>query len=646
MSQQRANPLVTIPSLGTVQGVLDDTGLVAKFLNVPVGHVPERWRPAVQTKPWQGIKDATKSGLIPPQQTKNRSASTLFSGLPAKNPFENMSEHDCLGCNIYVPASALVSSSDELPVLAFVYGGEFKTGAVGLPIYDCTPLIRTSIELNKPFVMVALSYRTNYFGFLSSKEMVQDAEHYRRAVPESQRTWYDGSVGNWGLLDMIMGLQFIQDHIRAFSGNPRQVTVMGQSSGAVSVSSLHLVPQCHGLFKRSIIQSGPAGLIPAVRPEFEGQMYFDRLCHHFKVPMDLAPLDKVARLRALPAQDIAEYLNTAPIISFRPTLDGVLFKEDTRIIAGDPSSYDPKFEWMMIGSCLDEGTGFNPRLGATNLTAFQLLRRRLSPPDQYALFDQIYGVPKTDAEAITMSTRAIAEGGFDFPALLIQEAIVARLGRRVSRYYFDRHADRIESMAPGLGAFHGIDLFFVFGNDHAKQALSKEERAFSKQVQAVWIEFVTAKSPDTSMLPTIRHPGPQKAMTTTTTTTTTTTHQDVSGKKEKMTTHILQVKSDESIVFGKDLKVGRDVAERLSEDVMLFWRRSEAYAIREARAGRGADCGGELYEPLTPKAMRAAAEAAEAAEAAARTKNEEEQEGLSDKEDKQQRHSGNVGARL
>ncbi|ORZ07737.1 Carboxylesterase, partial [Lobosporangium transversale] len=126
------------------------------------------------------------------------------------------SEYDCLGCNIYMPAIAVADCAD-LPVLVWVCAGGFKNGGASSPLYDCTPIVANSIELQKPVVVISLSYRINYLGFFSSKEMVLDAQD---------------SVGNWGLLDLIMGLEWVQEHISAFSGNPKRVTLMGQSAGS------------------------------------------------------------------------------------------------------------------------------------------------------------------------------------------------------------------------------------------------------------------------------------------------------------------------------------------------------------------------------------------------------------------------------
>ncbi|OAQ29503.1 alpha/beta-hydrolase [Linnemannia elongata AG-77] len=263
-----------------------------------------------------------------------------------------MNERDCLNCNIFMPASA-VGSSEELPVLVWIHGGGMRNGANSVPLYECSDLVLESIEQNKPMIVVTLNYRLNYFGFLSSKELLLDAQQHAKTLPANQ--WYDGSVGNWGTLDQILGLEWIRDHIGAFSGNPSRVTIMGESGGSIAVSYLHLIPQARGLFRRSILQSGAASTMPEMYPEQEGQIMFDRLCKFCEIPEDLEPLEKVARLRRVPGEKFVEDLNATPFILFRPSLDEVVFKKDCRLTVGDAESYDPQLEWVMIGNTRDEG---------------------------------------------------------------------------------------------------------------------------------------------------------------------------------------------------------------------------------------------------------------------------------------------------
>ncbi|KAF9271761.1 hypothetical protein BGZ68_003104 [Mortierella alpina] len=229
--QGNQHPEVTIHGLGKVKGVLDEEHPVVRFLNIPFGVVNERWRPADKAEPWQGVRDATKNGYSPPQTTEKDPLFTMMLGDKPNAVYEEtMSERDCLSLNIYMPASAL-NSHEKLPVCVWIYGGGLQVGSITYPLYDCTQLVSTSIEQKRPMIMVSINYRVNLFGFLSSKELILDAQTYAKAVPEDKRRWYDASVGNWGLLDQILGLEWVRDHIQTFGGEPKRVTVMGESAG-------------------------------------------------------------------------------------------------------------------------------------------------------------------------------------------------------------------------------------------------------------------------------------------------------------------------------------------------------------------------------------------------------------------------------
>ncbi|KAF9289481.1 hypothetical protein BGZ68_009285 [Mortierella alpina] len=200
--QDIQRPQITIPGLGIIKGILDEAQTVVKFLNVPFGVVTERWRPAAKAGPWQGVQSTQATAADPLM-------SMIFGTTSNMSYEEAMSERDCLCLNIYLPASAL-NSDEKLPVCVWICGGGYKAGSVTSPVYDCTQMVSASIEQKKPIIMVSISYRVNFFGFISSKELVLDARTYAKAVPGDQRRWYNASVGNWGILDQILGLEWVR----------------------------------------------------------------------------------------------------------------------------------------------------------------------------------------------------------------------------------------------------------------------------------------------------------------------------------------------------------------------------------------------------------------------------------------------------
>ncbi|KAF9282744.1 hypothetical protein BGZ68_005765 [Mortierella alpina] len=571
--QGHQQPEITIPGLGKVKGVLDEEHPVVKFLSIPFGVVNGRWRPADKAEPWQGVRDATKNGYSPPQVTELDPGYAAMFGMKSSVVYEGaMSEHDCLSLNIYMPVSAL-KSEENLPVCVWIYGGGFKIGSITTPLYDCTQLVLTSIEQKRPMIVVSINYRLNFFGFISSKELALDAQTYANAVPEQLRRWYDGSFGNWGLLDQILGLEWVHDHIRAFRGDPERVTVMGESTGSVSISWLMLIPQCHGLFHRAIMLSGAASTLAAIRPEQEGQRYFDYLCQVFDVPHDLSGTEKVAKLRNVPEKALAEELNKSDLLFFTPTIDDVLIKEDSRLATQNSSLYDPNLNWVIMGTCADEGTMFTGLFKATSPEKIAKLRARVSAPGDGPVFDRLFGVPKNDEDASKIGDRLTDSYLFRYPVFQASEAILAHSSCQLTRYHIDVRVAKTDEKSPGMKSYHGIVLPYTFGNKAASTILSAEEMSFSKKMQQVWIDVITSKSPEESSLPKVRTVEPIPIPS-----------GDGIGK--------------EAIVFGADLTTGRGVVERMSAEEVGFWKRSYAYVAEQAKLGRGVEVGIDFFKPL------------------------------------------------
>jgi para-nitrobenzyl esterase len=192
------------------------------FLGVPYAKPPVgdlRWRPPQPLPAWSGARDALQFGA---QCMQGRRGTTPVA----------MSE-DCLFLNIWVPAKP---KHRHLPVLVWVHGGAFEVGSAGQPVYDGASLARQDL------VVVTLNYRLGKFGFL--------------AHPALTRENPDGPLGNYGLMDVLAALKWVQANIRAFSGDPKQATLAGQSAGGAAVYDLMTSPLSAGLFSKAIIESG------------------------------------------------------------------------------------------------------------------------------------------------------------------------------------------------------------------------------------------------------------------------------------------------------------------------------------------------------------------------------------------------------
>lgn len=213
---------------GAIRGVR--TGGVHAFLGIPYAAPPfgpGRLRPPRPVPPWTGIRDATAFGPEPPQPRLPADPMHLVWD-PA------IQGEDCLNLNIWTPDPAATS----LPVMVWIPGGMFEVGTGAT--YDGSRFARDGV------VCVTINYRVGPEGFL----------------------YLAGDGANLGLLDQVAALEFVRDHIRAFGGDPGNVTIFGESAGAMSVGTLMAMPRAEGLFRRAIAQSGAADrVIPAATAE-------------------------------------------------------------------------------------------------------------------------------------------------------------------------------------------------------------------------------------------------------------------------------------------------------------------------------------------------------------------------------------------
>lgn len=214
---------------GRLAGVRDGNAVSFKgipFAAPPVGEL--RWRPPQPAKPWSGVRIADKYGAICEQ--KYNASDNGVGPLPKSE--------DCLTLNVFAPALA-----KEAPVMFWIHGGGFVNGSGTAALYDGSALARQGV------VVVTINYRLGRFGFFAHPALTSEAG--------------GAPVGNYALMDMIASLKWVQTNIARFGGDPKQVTIFGESAGGVAVNDLMVSPAARGLFIRAIVQSG-LGREPAV----------------------------------------------------------------------------------------------------------------------------------------------------------------------------------------------------------------------------------------------------------------------------------------------------------------------------------------------------------------------------------------------
>lgn len=251
------------------------------FAAPPVGEL--RWQPPQPATPWSGVRPATEFAARPMQLP-------VFGDMNFRSKDDS---EDCLYLNVWAPAAP---ARAKRPVLVYFYGGGFIAGDASEPRYDGAAMARRGI------VAVTVNYRLGVFGFLAHPELSK----------ESGRQ----ASGNYGLLDQQAALRWVQQNIAAFGGDPRQVTIAGESAGSISVSAQMAAPGSKGLFQRAIGESGAllnSGLGPV--PLAAGEQAGAAFAASINAPT-------LAALRALPAEQLLEAAGKPGAARFAPIVDG------------------------------------------------------------------------------------------------------------------------------------------------------------------------------------------------------------------------------------------------------------------------------------------------------------------------------------
>ena len=256
-----------------------------------------------------------------------------FIGAP-----EGVSE-DCLYLNVWTPAK---TASEQLPVMVWIYGGGFAAGATSSATYDGTRLAQKGV------VLVSVAYRVGPFGFLAHPELSRESGH--------------GS-GNYGLQDMIASLEWVKANIAAFGGDPRNVTIFGESAGGIAVSMLGASPAAKGLFAKAISESG--GNFAPPRHAAEGGQQTPTLAVAEQAGTNLfAKLGakSIADARKVSAEDLQKALPPGLGGGFWPNFDGDVLPTDQYMLYSAGKFNDTP---VLIGTNSDEGASFS-RGGTTS----------------------------------------------------------------------------------------------------------------------------------------------------------------------------------------------------------------------------------------------------------------------------------------
>ena len=444
-----AAPLVDTAS-GRVAGTQAEA--IAVFRGLPYAAPPVgalRWRAPQPVAVWPGTRDATKVGPACPQK---RGLSLEGGGDPGTL------DEDCLNLNVFTPRA---EPGARLPVVVWLHGGALIFGSGGLPLYDGAALARQGV------VVVTINYRLGPLGFF--------------VHPAIERETPGGAV-NFGLLDQIAALRWVQRNIAAFGGDPGKVTLFGQSAGAQSVLALLTSPLAQGLMQRAIVQSAYG--LPA-HPRAKARETGVRVASAVGLPGADA---SAQQLRAVPAEQLA-------------ALEGNALSLAPGFVVGDPVVPVTPFEAfragkqarvpLLIGSNSDETSvalafGIQPAQLIKKLGVGGLLVRPL------------YRGVKDDAELGRQVVRDAV-----FTAFARRIAVLHATQAPVWRYYFSRVPDGLRGQLPGVP--HGGEVAPVFGTADLCACTgavpTDGDRAAAQAVAARWVGFARHGQPDAPGLP-------------------------------------------------------------------------------------------------------------------------------------------------
>ncbi len=448
---------------GELTGTTSDG--VIRFLGVPYAAPPvgeRRWAAPAAPLPWRGRRDAKVHGPGCVQTITPDGFGPWTREYVAPPPVSE----DCLSLNIWAPAQ---DDGRPLPVMLWVHGGAFISGSNAVPVYDGAALARQGI------IVVSINYRLGVFGFSAFRELAGDA----------------GGGANFGLQDILAALRWTQRNIGAFGGDPAQVTVAGQSAGAMAVHMLLLSPKADGLFARAIAQSGIVEVPLPDRAEAD-RRGADLLAR--------AKLADVAALRRLPANRVMALLDTGPLagagdVGGMPLLGPVV---DGSILPGQVAAMEAAGQRravpVMVGLNADEGV-LNPGyFGATAADARARASRIAGEAGADAL---LAGVP-LDSEAAVLAANRQLTRLYGLASLVDW----ARMHRAPAFAYYYTHPEP----GPGsvmFGAFHSAEIPYIFNSLSAspERPFTGYDRAVAATMSQLWANFVKRGDPNGSGLP-------------------------------------------------------------------------------------------------------------------------------------------------
>ncbi|HMG35874.1 MAG TPA: carboxylesterase family protein [Blastocatellia bacterium] len=450
---------------GLISGTAADGVRIYKgipFAAPPTGDL--RWKAPQPVVHWDGVRQCDTFGPECPQAPY--AAGSIYA-----RPAEKQSE-DCLYLNVWTAARA----GEHRPVMVWIHGGALTRGSGANPVYDGTALAKKGV------VLVSINYRLGPLGYLAHPELTSES-------PER-------SSGNYGVLDQIAALKWVQKNIAAFGGDPARVTIFGESAGSWSVNVLVATPLARGLFQRAIGESGALfNRMAFLKEDRQGMSSAEKIGAAFA---KAAGADSIKALRALPADKIIDVFNNdteGKKFRTQPNVDGWVLPEEIQSIFAHSKQNDVP---VIVGSNANEMTTLT--LPATWPKSAEEYRKRIAAQygEMVKEFETVYPI-NNDGDATTSFLGSARDVAFT-----LQMRTWARLtgtGRSKAYLYFFSH------VPPGpnsktLGAYHASEIAYVFNNlSRVNRPHQDVDFKLADTMSSYWVSFASTGDPNASRLP-------------------------------------------------------------------------------------------------------------------------------------------------
>ncbi|MCR5824588.1 MAG: carboxylesterase family protein [Lachnospiraceae bacterium] len=458
--------IVTVKN-GQLRGVLSEDGIIEIYAGIPYAKSPVgelRWKAPEPAEDWKGVLEADEFAPMSMQPTHLPIYNSLAQiigfhdyKISLKDNFTPPVSEDSLYLNIWKPAGM----QEDLPVIVYVHGGSLQTGQPWYADYSGEGLAREGV------IVVNMGYRLGVFGFYADEELINESPV--------------GTTGNYGLLDQIEALRWVQENIAAFGGDPSNVTLAGESAGSASVSALCVSPLAKGLFKRAVLESST--VVP-VNPTHSFRSLKDALKSGAALKKKYG-CSNVSEMREIKAEDIVSAADSEHHI----TVDGyALIKTPYEsYLAGEMNEAE-----ILHGYNRRESDAFLI-FGHAKLKNYEgMVKGYFGKYAEEVL--KLYPAV-TDEEAKDNWREIWGAVFFDYPHYCLNRMAV-RNHIPVYQYYFTKENGR-------LGPWHSGEEVYLYGNIPGDSNLYDEtDRNLSKIMKSYFLNFAKTGDPNGEGLPT------------------------------------------------------------------------------------------------------------------------------------------------